>query len=165
MGFSSLVLGTMMALFSLNSPGFQDQSVIPKQYTCEGADLSPELKWQDAPTGTKSFALTVTDPNAAEGLFTHWIVYNIPATVNALPPSCSKDLFLDSGILQGMNDFKEIGYKGPCPPQTKRHSYIFTLYALDTVISMPPGRSYLELNNEMRGHILAETQLTGYFSH
>lgn len=164
MTFSSVALGTIMAVFSLNSPGFQDQNPIPKQYTCEGADLSPELRWQEAPEGTKSFSLIVTDPIAPNGMFIHWIMYNIPATVSSLPPSLGKDLFLDQGILQGMNDFKEIGYRGPCPQDLQKHSYVFTLYALDTILSLPPGRSYQELQNEMRGHVLAEAHLTTFFN-
>ncbi len=153
-----------MAIFSLTSPEFQDQDPIPAQYTCMGDDLSPELKWQNPPEGTKRFALTLTDPNAPEGEFIHWVVYNIPATLTSLPPSPSQELFKDHGILQGINDFKEIGYGGPCPPAKQKHSYVFTIYALDTILPLPSGCSYQELQKEMQGHILAETKLTGFFS-
>lgn len=153
-----------MAVFSLSSPGFSEQGSIPDQYTCMGEDISPELRWQGAPAETKSFALTVVDPDAPGGTFIHWTIYNIPATANSLPPSLAQKPSLDQKISQGINDFKEVGYGGPCPPAGKTHSYIFTLYALDIILSLPPASSYLELQKEMKGHILAETRLTGFFS-
>lgn len=159
-----MMIGAMIALFSLSSPAFSEQGSIPYQYTCKGQDISPELQWQGAPAQTKSFALTVADPDAPSGAFTHWIIYNIPATANSLPPSIPQKPILDQKVFQGINDFKEVGYRGPCPPARKTHSYIFTLYALDTLLSLPPACSYLELQKEIKGHILDETHLTGFFS-
>ena len=158
------MLGALIAGFSLYSPALQEQGMIPKQYTCAGQDASPELRWQGAPPGTKSFALALVDPDHPNGQFTHWTVYNIPSNTTSLPPFLSDDLFLESGILQGMNDYKKIGYTGPCPPIKQKHSYIFTLYALDTILSLPPGRSYLELQDQIQGHVLEKTELTVFFS-
>ena len=153
-----------MAHFSLSSPNFQDQSPIPKEYACTGTDISPELVWKDFPENTKSFALAIVDPDAPSGHFIHWVVYNIPKETTRLPPKMSKDPLLANGTMQGFNDFGTIGYGGPCPPESQNHHYIFTLYALDSMLSLPPGSSYSGLQNAMKGHIIGEAKLTGTFA-
>lgn len=149
---------------SLISPNFQEQGFIPKEYSCVGQDTSPELRWKDAPPETKSFALTIVDPDAPGGNFIHWVLYNVPATETSLPPNIPLEAVLPNGSMQGFNQFGKIGYGGPCPPLAETHSYIFTLYALDTMLPLPPGSSYAVLKNSMEGHILAESKLTGRFA-
>lgn len=163
MFFSTLLLGLIMTNFSLTSPDFKEQGLIPKEYTCIGLDGSPELKWEKPPENTKSFALCILDPDAPSGNFTHWIIYNIPATTRHLLPSIANSSTLSDGSFQGLNDFGFIGYGGPCPPKDQKHTYIFTLYALDSILSLQSGTSYSQLQAAMKGHILGEAKLTGFF--
>ena len=156
-------LGVFMTSFSLTSPSFKDKSPIPKEFTCRGNDTSPELNWEGAPHGTKSFALTIVDPDAPHGDFIHWVIYNIPETVHQLPASFPKKPILENGTMQGMTDFGDIGYGGPCPPKPRTHRYMFTLYALDSMLPLKPGITYADLHKAMKGHILGEVTLTGTF--
>ncbi|MCL7393387.1 MAG: YbhB/YbcL family Raf kinase inhibitor-like protein [Thaumarchaeota archaeon] len=153
-----------MTGFILESPAFRDNGRIPEKYTCDGLDTSPPLRWRDQPPGTKSFAIIVEDPDAPGGIFTHWIVYNIPADVNQLDEGIEPAGELPGGIMQGLNDFGRIGYGGPCPPPGKPHRYVFRIYALDTMLELGPAASKNELLKLMKGHILAEATLTGIYS-
>ena len=150
--------------FSLTSPAFGDHERIPDKYTCEGADISPPLRWEGYPEETVSFALIVEDPDAPMGTFTHWVIYNIPANVNELEEGVPQVEKLPSGALQGVNDFNRIGYGGPCPPPGKPHRYVFKIYALDVVLDVGPGASKEEVLKAMGGHILAEATLIGIYS-
>jgi Raf kinase inhibitor-like YbhB/YbcL family protein len=152
--------------FVLTSPAFADNSAIPKQYTCEGADMSPPLNWSNAPPGTKSLALIVDDPDAPDPrapkmTWVHWVIQNIPPHVQSLPADAGKR-GLPAGALQGLNDWKRTGYGGPCPP-IGRHRYFHKLYALDTVLSGPEHPTKAELLSALTGHVLAETQLVGTY--
>src|SRR5258708_7374680 len=100
----------------LSSTAFQDGAAIPKQFTCDGADVSPALSWQDAPAETKSFALICDDPDAPRGTWVHWVLFNVPASVHGLPQGVPAQSTLPAGEKQGTNDFRKIGYGGPCPP-------------------------------------------------
>jgi Raf kinase inhibitor-like YbhB/YbcL family protein len=155
---------TLITGFILESPAFRDNGRIPEKYTCDGLDTSPPLRWRDQPPGTKSFAIIVEDPDAPGGIFTHWIVYNIPADVNQLDEGIEPAGELPGGIMQGLNDFGRIGYGGPCPPPGKPHRYVFRIYALDTMLELGPAASKNELLKLMKGHILAEATLTGIYS-
>jgi len=151
---------------SLTSSGFSSGGAIPRQFTCDGADLSPSLQWSGAPAGTKSFALVVHDPDAPVD-FTHWLVYGIPQAVDALTQGASTDGDGDGamprGSAEGINGFRSVGYAGPCPPPGKPHHYVFQLYALDVYVTLPPGARREELQAAMRGHILAEGKLVGVY--
>lgn len=154
-----------MAL-ALTSPAFTPGGGIPKQYTCEGADISPALQWSGAPAGTKSFVLIVDDPDAPDPrapkmTYVHWVLYNLPATVNRLPED-EKKSGLPAGALEGLNDWKRTGYGGPCPP-IGRHRYFFKLYALDTVLPDLKTPTKAQLLEAMKGHELAQTQLIGTY--
>ena len=116
--------------FKLTIPGYQYGDVISQKYTCDGQDISPGLTWADPPASTKSFALVVQDPDAPRGTFTHWIIYNIPATAKELPEGIKIGEVTDNKMMQGLNDFGNYGYNGPCPPGKKTHRYFFYLYAL-----------------------------------
>ena len=148
--------------FSVKTSAFSEGGDIPKKYTCDGSDLSPALKWAGAPAGTKSLALIADDPDAPVGTWTHWIVWNIPAEA-ALPEGLAKVESLSDGTRQGKNDFKRIGYGGPCPPPGKPHRYFFKLYALDSTLDLKPGATRKELESAIKGHVLGQAELMGRY--
>ncbi|MCS7309041.1 MAG: YbhB/YbcL family Raf kinase inhibitor-like protein [Armatimonadota bacterium] len=147
----------------LTSTAFPEGGMIPKKYTCDGEDVSPPLTWDNVPEGTKSFALICDDPDAPMGTWVHWVLFNLPADVRSLPEAVPPDKELPSGARQGTNDFRKIGYGGPCPP-SGTHRYYFKLYALDTMLDLPAGCSKAQLLKAMDGHVLAEGQLMGKYS-
>ena len=154
--------------FQLTSPAFAEGKPIPRKYTCEGSDVSPPLQWSGAPPATKSFALIADDPDAPDPkapkmVWVHWVIFNIPATATGLPENLAKTQTLPDGTRQGTNDFRRIGYGGPCPPPGDPHRYFFKLYALDTVLELKPGATKPELLKAMEGHILAHAQLMGTY--
>ena len=145
--------------FRITTTAFSNGGTIPKNYTCDGPDLSPPLTWKDPPAGTQSFALITDDPDAPAGTWVHWVIYNIPSTTKELPEGVQKTEKLPDGTLQGRNDFRKIGYGGPCPPPGKPHRYFFKLYALDTKLSLKPGATKAELESAMKGHTLGQTEI------
>ncbi len=151
-----------MAL-ELKSQAFVDGGAIPREYTCEGRDMSPALEWSDAPVSTKSFALICDDPDAPMGTWIHWLIYNIPAKVNGLPEGVMKSESLKDGSRQGFTDFQNTGYGGPCPPPGKPHRYYFKLYALDISLSIRGKATKESLLTAMQGHILAEAKIMGTY--
>ena len=148
---------------SISSPAFQDGERIPAKYTCQGQDISPPLKWNRVPDETQSLTLIVDDPDAPSGVFTHWVIFNLPPDSRELPEAVPAASQLPSGALQGKNDFGKIGYGGPCPPPGYPHRYRFTLYALDRQLDLKAGSSKQQVLNAMEGHILAQGQLTGTY--
>jgi Raf kinase inhibitor-like YbhB/YbcL family protein len=148
---------------SLATSAFPPGGNIPAKYTCQGADVSPALSWKDAPDKTKTFALIVADPDAPVGNWTHWVLYNLPASVHELPEDVAKTEALPNGGQQGRNDFHRAGYGGPCPPPGKPHRYFFKLYAMDSALDLPAGASQQQLEKAMHGHILAQAELMGKF--
>jgi Raf kinase inhibitor-like YbhB/YbcL family protein len=150
-------------MLQLTSSSFSAEGNIPRQFTCEGDDTSPELTWKNAPQGTKSFALIVHDPDAPRsGGFTHWVVYNIPANVTQIPQGAPKGDKLPDGGIQGKNDNNQNGYMGPCPP-SGTHRYYFYLYALDTELNLQPGATKDEVEKAIKGHLLAKAELMGRY--
>ncbi len=149
--------------FALKTTAFANGGGIPKKHTCDGADISPALSWNDAPAGTRSFALIADDPDAPVGTWTHWIIWNIPAQTTALPEGVPKVEERGDGARQGRNDFKRIGYGGPCPPPGKPHRYFFKLYSLDAKLDVKAGASRSELERAMKGHVLSQTELMGTY--
>lgn len=148
----------------LISSAFPAGGAIPSRFTCEGQDTSPELSWSDAPAQTKTFALVMHDPDAPRaGGFTHWVIYNIPATVQRLAEQAPRLGRVPDVGLQGKNDGGRIGYIGPCPP-SGTHRYIARLYALDAELPLAPGATLKELIPAMKGHILAEAELIGTYA-
>ncbi|MEJ2050850.1 MAG: YbhB/YbcL family Raf kinase inhibitor-like protein [Calditrichota bacterium] len=147
----------------LTSPAFTEEGMIPAQYTCNGADISPPLAWEEVPEDAKSLALIVDDPDAPVGTWVHWVLYNLPADTRELKENITKTKVLPDGAMQGTNDFRKIGYNGPCPPGGT-HRYFFKLYALDEMVDLNPGARKKDLVDAMKGHILAECQLMGKFS-
>jgi Raf kinase inhibitor-like YbhB/YbcL family protein len=148
---------------SLSSPIFQEGEEIPIEYTCDGQDISPPLIWGEPPSETQSFALIMDDPEASGGVFTHWLLFNLPADSRELPEAVPLDNELANGALQGKNGFGAIGYGGPCPPAGSAHHYRFTLYALDQTLDLMMGASRKQVIDAITGHILAWGQLTGIY--
>ena len=148
---------------SLASAAFKHGDRIPVRHTCDAADLSPPLAWSGGPEGTKSYALIADDPDAPMGVFTHWVVVNVPPEVRDLPEGVPRGKPLTVGGVQGTNDFEAVGYGGPCPPPGKPHGYRFRLYALDTLLSLTGGASRNEVLRAIRGHVLAEAELVGTY--
>ncbi len=143
----------------VNSKTISSGGQFPKWNTCDGADKSPDVSWSAPPAGSKSLALILDDPDAPSGTFTHWILFNIPPSLTALPQALDNAPQLESGR-QGRNDFGNVGYGGPCPPPGKPHRYFFRLYALDTALELKPGQPRrAEIERAMQGHILAEGEL------
>lgn len=144
---------------TLISPHFQEGGPIPPENTCDGEGISPELSWMHAPSGTRSFALLMDDPDAPSGLFTHWILFDIPASAENLPRG-------EKAIgIAGRNDFQHVGYGGPAPPPRHgKHRYNFTLFALDAEsLNLDEGALRNEVEQAMKGHVLRESQLTGLY--
>ena len=150
----------------LTSSAFTHQGSIPQQYTCQGRDVSPPLSWSGAPDGTKGFVLIVDDPDAPDPAapkrtWVHWVLYDIPSTVNGLPEAVLSAK-LPPGTREGTNDWNRTGYGGPCPP-VGRHRYFHKLYALDVELAdlgaVPKG----EVEKAMEGHVLAKAELIGTY--
>lgn len=148
----------------IESPAFSHQGEIPGKYTCEGEDISPQLSWDKAPAGTKSFALIVDDPDAPDPaapkrVWVHWVMYNIPASSHGLAEGTKS---APDGARDGKNDWGRTGYGGPCPP-IGRHRYFHKLYALDTVLPDIGNATKAELLEAMKGHILSSSELVGTY--
>jgi Raf kinase inhibitor-like YbhB/YbcL family protein len=146
----------------LTSGAFNHGGSIPKQYSKKDGNASPPLEWHGVPAGTKSLALIVDDPDAPSGNFVHWLLYDIPISLNELAEGVLSSGQLPGGLRQGRNGFGEIGYGGPQPP-SGTHRYFFRLYALDTELDLPPGTNREELEQAMKAHILEQTELMGRF--
>lgn len=141
----------------ITSPAFANGESIPAKYTCKGADVSPPLYWQPQ-EGAQSFALIVDDPDAPMGVFTHWVIYNLPADLTGLPEGVPPGAYS-----QGRNSFGRVGYNGPCPPPGKAHRYNFTLVALDLPPNLPAGLDKTALLKAVSGHVLAQSVWMGTF--
>lgn len=165
----SLVLGLVLTAsaaaenFTLVSPAFKDKGRIPVLYTCNGDNISPPLVWDHAPAETQSFVLIFSAPNWINSEIYLWVLYNLPAKVKGL----AQDVYeLPRGTLTGTNFYDETKYRGPCPPNTREHEYVFTLYALD--VKLEPIEDEIDPEKLLRiikPHILKQVKLTGYFSH
>jgi Raf kinase inhibitor-like YbhB/YbcL family protein len=159
--FSKTGGGKKMEL-KITSTAFSEGSMIPKRHTCDGEDVSPPLAWTGVPDGTKSLALICDDPDAPMGTWVHWVLFNIPAGIKDLPGNIPPKNVIENGAKHGKNDFRKLGYGGPCPPGGT-HRYYFKLYALDTEINLDSGITKAQLLKTMEGHILAEGQLMGRY--
>jgi Raf kinase inhibitor-like YbhB/YbcL family protein len=136
----------------ITSSSFAEGKSIPPQFTCDGANTPPPLAFRGVPTNAKSLALVMTDPDAPGGTFTHWILWNVPSA--SVSPA---------GGTAGTNDFGKAGYGGPCPPNGDRHDYVFTLYALDTTLSLPASAKRAGVERAIRGHVVVQAALTGRY--
>jgi hypothetical protein len=152
--------------FTITSTAFAPDGAIPAVHTCEGRDISPPLGWQGVPPGTMSLALIVDDPDAPDPAapkmtWVHWVLYDIPVTVNGLVEGV-KPGALPGGTQEGVNDFGRMTWGGPCPP-IGRHRYYFKLYALDTTMPQLARPIKAALEKAMQGHVLAQATLMGTY--
>lgn len=147
----------------VTTTAFQPGGAIPKKFTCDGPDVSPPLAWPDLPAGTQSIALIMQDPDAPMGNWVHWVLYDLPASARELPENVAKQEQLLNGARQGRNDFRKIGYGGPCPPAGPAHRYFIEVFALDAKTNLQPGATKAELEKAMQGHILAQGELMGRY--
>lgn len=147
----------------LSSKAFKGGYAIPKEYTCDGDDISPPLEWTSVPDDAMTLALIADDPDAPNGTWVHWVLYNLPAHILEIPANLPPKDQLENGTIQGINDFKNIGYGGPCPPGGT-HRYVFKLYALDKELDLAAGATTRQLLQAMEGHILDRAQFMGTYS-
>ncbi len=149
----------------IRSPAFFIGNTIPFKYTCDGDNISPPLQWESPPQGTNSFALILDDPDAPDGTFTHWVVYNLPADTRELQEGVAKHPKLHKGIMQGKNSFGDVGFGGPCPPKKDgAHRYFFKILALDQLLDLPPGASKEQVMAAMEGHVLDAAEVMGRYA-
>lgn len=148
---------------TISSKAFQQGDRIPLEYTCDGQNISPQLQWSAGPEGTLSYAIISDDPDAPMGTWVHWVVYNIPAKERSIMKNQPKDPVLPNGAVQGITDFRSVGYGGPCPP-SGIHRYFFHVYALDVILDTREALTKSQLLHQMQGHILAQGSLMGLYS-
>ena len=141
----------------VTSSAFSEGGKIPPIYTCDDQNVSPPLEWTGVPTNTVSLALIMDDPDAPSGTWVHWVLYNLPSGLTSLEQG------KNGGGTEGKNDFSKIGYGGPCPPKGSNHRYFIKIYALDTQLELKAGATKAQLENAMKGHILAQGQLMGRY--
>jgi Raf kinase inhibitor-like YbhB/YbcL family protein len=150
----------------ITSPAFEQGREIPARYTCEGEDVSPPLAWSEIPSGAKTLALIVDDPDAPDPAkpqrtYVHWVVYDIPVSAASLKENASKG-GMPKGAVQGKNDWGKAEYGGPCPP-IGRHRYFFKLYALDTELTGLSAGTKADLERAMKGHVVGNGELIGTY--
>jgi Raf kinase inhibitor-like YbhB/YbcL family protein len=146
----------------IKSSAFKPGETIPKKYTCDGDDISPQISWGKTPDGTKELVLICDDPDAPMGTWVHWVLYGIQPSVNVLAENLTKTDTIGA-IKQGKNSFGKIGYGGPCPPKGSVHRYFFKLFAIDTPLDLKPGATKEAVTKAMEGHILARGELMGRY--
>jgi Raf kinase inhibitor-like YbhB/YbcL family protein len=148
----------------LTTTAFEAQDAIPTRYTADGDDVSPALSWSEDPPERASWVLLMEDPDAPQGTFTHWLVYDLPGDVHELPEAVPATERLVGGAGQGRNDFGTLGYRGPCPPAGTAHRYRFVLSALDTpLLGLRAGSSRAEVLSAMEGHVVGQAELLGTY--
>jgi Raf kinase inhibitor-like YbhB/YbcL family protein len=160
----AIFVGTILNMnaassISVTTPAFQAGGDVAAKFTCNGANVNPELRINGVPSEAKSLVLIVDDPDAPRGLFTHWIVWNIDPKATDIGENSAP-----AGGIQGTNDFGKRNYGGPCPP-SGTHRYFFKIYALDTKLDLKPSARRAELDAAMRGHTLAQGELMARYSH
>jgi Raf kinase inhibitor-like YbhB/YbcL family protein len=149
--------------FTIRSEAFREGGSIPAEHTCDGVDRSPPLSWSGEPPATKSFALIVHDPDAPSGDWVHWLLYDVPGGQREVPGGV-RTRPTNAGLgTQGTNDFRRVGWGGPCPPRGAAHVYRFRLIAVDAMLGLPPGLTRDRLLAALRGHVLAEAELTARY--
>lgn len=142
----------------LSSPVFENNAAIPEKYTCDGINVNPPLVISNVPENAQSLVLVVNDPDAPAGQWSHWLVWNIDPTTTEIYENSTP-----IGAAVGLNDFKDIGWGGPCPP-TGNHQYQFKLFALDAKLQLEHGATLCALEDAMLGHVIEQTEYNGYYS-
>ena len=150
-----------LADLEVGSVAFLEGQAIPDRYTCDGENSSPPVQWTGAPKSTKSFALICDDPDPPGGAWVHWVIFDIPATSRELGEPGTAGIPADA--VQGMNDFNQEGWGGPCPPAGAPHRYVFSVYALNTELKLKAGSTKKDVLAAMENHIVGEGRLTGVY--
>ena len=147
---------------TLTSAAFKEGQPIPRQYTCDGVNVSPPLEWSGVPKTARTVTIIADDPDAPSGTWVHWVLYNLPAENIGMVENLPATENLKAGGFQGKNDFEKIGYGGPCPP-SGTHRYFFKIYALDSELPLKAGATKAEVEKAMEGHVVAQGQLMGTY--
>jgi len=150
------------AKITVTSASFKEDQMMPERHAYDRDNLSPSLEWSGIPAGAATIAVICDDPDAPSGNWVHWVIFNIPASASRLQEGMPIAEQFDDGIVQGTNDFMKPGYDGPYPP-FGTHRYVFTVYALDTVLDLAPGATRQALMRAMAGHVLGTGSLTGRY--
>ncbi|MFT4889334.1 MAG: Raf kinase inhibitor-like YbhB/YbcL family protein [Halobacteriales archaeon] len=164
---TTTMIGDTMPGFEITTAAFDDGGTVPIKYTCSGADVSPPLSIEGVPDEAVALALVVDDPDAPGGVFTHWLLWNVPPGTGSIPEGVPTTETVDDlgGARQGTNDFGEIGYRGPCPPKSDgAHTYRFKLFALDAELDVDAGVEASAVNDAIDDHRVATARLTGEFN-
>ncbi|HTL46603.1 MAG TPA: YbhB/YbcL family Raf kinase inhibitor-like protein [Verrucomicrobiae bacterium] len=148
---------------ALVSKAFTHCSAMPRKFTREGANASPPLAWSGVPQGTAGFVLLCEDPDAPARTWSHWVLFNLPASLDAVPENVARDQKPAFGGVHGTNDFGSAGYDGPSPPSGS-HRYYFKLFALDAPLELPAGASRDNVLKAMEGHVLGKAELVGVYT-
>ena len=154
---------TWASPLTLASTAFADRKPIPKQFTCDGDNGSPPLQWTGVPDATRAFVLVVDASGSPNRPWVHWVLYGVAPDARDLQASLPRSAKLPNGAMQGLNDFRKIGYGGPCPPPGKPHRYSFRLYALDQPIGLRPGATAADVQQAITHHVLAHSELIGTY--
>ncbi len=148
--------------FQIYSPAFLPGTAIPKDFTRDGANVSPPLAWKNLPTDTQSLALICSDPDAPGGTWIHWVLFNVSATWTELPERFPR-LREFNGSVQGSNSYRTLGYDGPAPPKGREHRYFFKLYALSRALKLAPGIPAAQLEQAMQSVLLGQAEYVGLY--
>lgn len=159
---SSPAYSAKEAVLTVESSAFDDGEQMPYKYSLSGPNISPPISWSGVPKNAKSVAIICDDPDTSRGIWTHWVVFNIPPGLSALPENLPDEEILPSGIAQGVNDFGRVGWDGPSPPEGT-HRYIFEVYALDAMLDPGHGITRSGLIDAMKGRIIGRGKLVGIY--
>ncbi|HYW96318.1 MAG TPA: YbhB/YbcL family Raf kinase inhibitor-like protein [Bacteroidales bacterium] len=151
--------------FNLTSRSFEYGTGIPAIFTCDGDNISPALRWDEAPKNTVTFALILEDPDAPGGTYTHWILYNIPAGETELETIVPVAKKLDNGAIHGKNDFGKYGYGGPCPPKGETHRYFFRIFALKKKLAPESAGNHDDFYEAIKNNVLEKAEYMGTYKH
>ena len=155
---------SLISTFEFSSPAFRDGADIPIEYTCDGENVSPPLRWAGAPSGARSIAIIIDDHEALGRIFRHWSVFNLPSGTRSLGANQPTTPQLENSTLQGQNDFGNTGYGGPCPPVGQEHEYIFFIYALTEQLELAADSTPKQVSESIRGRVIGTGSFTGMYA-
>jgi len=155
---------SVIDIIEFSSSAFGDGDSIPVQYTCDGDDSSPPLRWSDVPAGTRSLAIVLDDPDAPGRIFRHWSLYDLPSATRSLKEAQPTTSKLQNSTRQGLNDFDGTGYRGPCPPQGEKHEYLFFIYALSEPLKLDVDAEPTEVSSAIQGRVLGTGSFSGMYA-
>ncbi|MBN4064191.1 YbhB/YbcL family Raf kinase inhibitor-like protein [Dehalococcoides mccartyi] len=155
---------SLIASIEFSSQAFEDGADIPVEFTCDGDNNSPSLRWSDVPGGTRSIAILMDDPDAPGRIFRHWSVFNIPSGTRSLAANQAKTSELKDSTRQAKNEFGSVGYSGPCPPAGETHEYVFFIYALSEPLELDTDASPLDVSAALRGKVVGTGSFSGMYA-